>query len=105
LGMRRIALGHVADMDRHSTYDIFVSNVDPAVLREELSAMFERHGQIHSVSFLPSKEGLPTRACFVRFSSESEADDATTALNGTLLNGRQLKVHTVSRLWFSYLQY
>ena len=66
---------------------LFVANFTNSVTNQELEDLFTTYGGVKKVKIL---EGKGTG--FVDMSSQSEAEKAKKALNGTVFKGRPLKV-------------
>jgi len=66
---------------------LYVGNLDYSVTKEELSDLFAAHGEVVEVTIIEGK-GFG----FVEMSETSEAEDAMSALNGTDLKGRTMKI-------------
>ena len=66
---------------------LFVANFTNSVTNDELEDLFTTYGGVKKVKIL---EGKGTG--FVDMSSQSEAEKAKKALNGTVFKGRPLKV-------------
>jgi len=66
---------------------LYVGNLSYAVTSAELEELFSSHGQVRQVNIIEGK-GFG----FVEMSSQSEAESAKTALNGSDFKGRALKV-------------
>ena len=61
---------------------------------DELRAVFERHGNVASVSVITDRETGRSRGfAFVEMDDASAADDAIRALDGSELGGRNLRVN------------
>jgi RNA recognition motif-containing protein len=72
---------------------IYVGNLPFSVTEEELRALFERHGTVHSVKLINDREtGRPRGFGFVDM-DPSPAAEAIQALNGTDLGGRALRIN------------
>lgn len=72
---------------------IYVGNLPFSVTEEELRALFERHGTVHSVKLINDREtGRPRGFGFVDM-DPSPAAAAIQALNGTDLGGRALRIN------------
>jgi len=66
---------------------LFVANFTNSVTNHELEELFTSYGEVKKVKIL---EGKGTG--FVDMSSQSEAEKAKKALNGTVFKGRPLKI-------------
>jgi RNA recognition motif-containing protein len=73
---------------------IYIGNLSFQTSKETLQEVFEKHGTVQSVSIITDREtGRPRGFAFVEMSSDSEAQAAIRALDGTSLDGRPLKVN------------
>jgi RNA recognition motif-containing protein len=71
---------------------IYVGNLSFNATDAELRDLFGRHGEVSSVSLITDREtGQPRGFAFVEM--ESGADAAISALDGSQLGGRTLKVN------------
>lgn len=66
---------------------LYVGNLSYSVTSAELEELFSSHGQVKQVNIIEGK-GFG----FIEMSSQSEAETAKTALNGSDFKGRALKV-------------
>ena len=66
---------------------LYVGNLTYSVSMEELEELFSNYGKVEDVKLIEGK-GFG----FVEMSSQSEAETAKTALNGSDFKGRALKV-------------
>lgn len=66
---------------------LYVGNLSYSVTSAELEELFSSHGQVRQVNIIEGK-GFG----FIEMSSQSEAETAKTALNGSDFKGRALKV-------------
>ncbi|MCB9793631.1 MAG: RNA-binding protein [Alphaproteobacteria bacterium] len=72
---------------------IFVGNLPFSATAEEVEALFSAHGEVEDVRIATDRRsGRPRGHCTVRMSDEVDAYNAITALDGTELGGRALKV-------------
>jgi RNA recognition motif-containing protein len=72
---------------------IYVGNLSHRTTVKALELMFLRHGQVQDVSLAIDKEtGKPRGFGFVFMPDENEARAAIRAINGTMVDGRSLKV-------------
>eukprot|EP00096_Caligus_rogercresseyi_P014521 TRINITY_DN701_c3_g1_i1.p1 TRINITY_DN701_c3_g1~~TRINITY_DN701_c3_g1_i1.p1 ORF type:complete len:266 (-),score=93.19 TRINITY_DN701_c3_g1_i1:143-940(-) len=70
--------------------NLYVANLGQGIREDSLEAMFSTYGKILTLNLLKDPQtGIPKGVAFVRFSKQSEARDAISALNGTLLNGQE----------------
>ncbi len=74
--------------------NIYVGNLPYNITEDELKAMFEEFGVIESVKLISDRfSGQKKGFGFVEMPSNSEADQAIKALNGRLVNGKNIKVN------------
>jgi RNA recognition motif-containing protein len=66
---------------------LYVGNLNYAVTNDELAELFSSYGEVKSINIIEGK-GFG----FVEMSSQTEAEEAKTALNGTEFKGRNLRV-------------
>jgi RNA recognition motif-containing protein len=72
---------------------IYVGNLPYNVTEDDIRQLFEQHGQVHSVAIINDREtGRPRGFGFVEM-DDNEADAAISALDGTQMGGRSLKVN------------
>ncbi len=73
---------------------IFVGNLGPETEEEQLLELFEVHGAVDSVTIVIDRATGQSRGiAFVQMPQSAEALSAISSLNGTLLNGRPLRVN------------
>ncbi len=73
---------------------LYVGNLPFSSTEEDLRSVFERHGSVDSVNVITDREtGRPRGFAFVEMSEESAARDAISALDGSDLGGRNIKVN------------
>ena len=73
---------------------IYVGNLPFSSTQEDLESLFGRHGTVASVSVITDREtGRPRGFAFVEMESASDADDAIRALDGSNLDGRDIRVN------------
>ena len=73
---------------------IYVGNMPYSVTSEDLSDMFKEYGDVGEATLIMDREtGRSKGFAFVEMRSNSEADRAIKALNGTQLDGRALTVN------------
>ena len=74
--------------------NIYVGKLPYSVTEDDLRAMFVEFGQLEEVKIIKDKfSGQSKGFGFVEMPSNSEADQAIKALNGKLVNGRNIKVN------------
>ena len=72
---------------------LYVGNLPFSVTEDELRALFEQHGTVHSVKLINDREtGRPRGFGFVDM-DPSPAAAAIQALNGADLGGRALRIN------------
>ena len=73
---------------------IYVGGLPYSTTEQQLSDLFAAHGAVTSARIITDKFTGQSRGFgFVEMSSDSEAQTAITALNGTQLGGRTLTVN------------
>lgn len=73
---------------------IYVGGLPYSTTEQQLSDLFAAHGSVASARIITDKFTGQSRGFgFVEMSSDSEAQAAITALNGTQLGGRTLTVN------------
>lgn len=74
--------------------NIFVGNLDFHATEESLRSLFERYGTVNSARIMTDRETGRSRGfAFVEMANEGEADQAISALNGYMMDGRALNVN------------
>jgi cold-inducible RNA-binding protein len=74
--------------------NIFVSNLDITTTEDELRNLFRAHGTVETVTLVRDRDtSIPRGFAFVEMSSDTEAEAAIVALNGTVLADRPLTVN------------
>jgi RNA recognition motif-containing protein len=77
--------------------NIYVGNLDFRCAEAELRTAFETYGQVDKVNLVTDKDtGQKRGFAFVEMSNDAEAEKAIAGLNGSLLEGRTLKVDVAS---------
>ncbi len=72
---------------------IYVGNLPYSTREEDLREVFEAHGNVENVKIIRDRETGRSRGFgFVEMSTEEETNAAISALNGSDLGGRTLKV-------------
>lgn len=72
---------------------IYVGNLPFSATQDELRALFEQHGSVENVDLISDREtGRPRGFGFVEM-AESDAQSAIQALDGTEMDGRNLRVN------------
>ncbi len=73
---------------------LYVGNLPFSVTEDELRSLFEPHGSIASVNVITDRDtGRARGFAFVEMDEASAADTAMSALDGTEMGGRSLKVN------------
>ena len=74
--------------------NIYVGNLSYATTGDNLRAMFVEFGEVQEVKLITDhRTKLSKGFGFVEMPSNSEADQAIKALNGRLVDGRNIKVN------------
>jgi RNA recognition motif-containing protein len=73
--------------------NIFVGNLSYSTNEDSVRTLFEQHGEVTSVRMVTDRQtGRPRGFAFVEMPNDEEARAAITAINGTEVDGRALKV-------------
>jgi len=73
---------------------LYVGNLPFTATESDLRSLFEAHGSIASVNVITDRDtGQSKGFAFVEMSSDAEAQKAIQELNGTSLDGREIKVN------------
>ena len=73
---------------------LYVGNLPFSSTEEDLKDLFGRHGAVESVNVITDREtGRPRGFAFVEMEEASAAQDAISALDGSDLGGRNIKVN------------
>lgn len=74
--------------------NIFVGNLSFGTTEASIRSMFEAYGAVNRVNLVTDRDTGHTRGfAFVEMNSETEGNAAISALDGTDLDGRTLKVN------------
>ena len=74
--------------------NIFLGNLDVTTTEHQLRELFQSHGTVVTVTIVVDRDaGTPRGFAFVEMADDKEADAAIKALQGTVLNDRQLAVN------------
>ena len=74
--------------------NIFVGNLDITVTEQQLRQIFVGHGAVETVTIVVDRDtGEPRGIAFVEMTQATEAQAAIAALDGTLLNGRAMRMN------------
>jgi RNA recognition motif-containing protein len=73
---------------------IYVGNIPFSASQDDLYDMFQAYGQVSSVKVVADREtGRPRGFAFVEMEDDGEAMDAISALDGSEMGGRNLRVN------------
>jgi cold-inducible RNA-binding protein len=73
---------------------LYVGGLAYSVTDSQLQQLFAAHGTVESAKVVLDRDTNTSKGFgFVEMSTQEEADKAIAALNGTLLEGRNLKVN------------
>ena len=73
---------------------LYVGNLPFSITEDELRSAFERHGSVGSVNVITDREtGRPRGFAFVEMDEANAADEAMSALDGSDLGGRNIRVN------------
>ena len=73
---------------------IYVGNLAYSVTDQSLKTQFEQYGSVDSAKVIMDRDTDRSKGFgFVEMSTENEASDAISSLDGAELEGRQLKVN------------
>jgi len=73
--------------------NMYIGNLNYSVTEDDLKALFSEYGEVASVNIVTDRYSRQSKGFgFVEMPSNSEADKAIKALNGTELQGRNIKV-------------
>ena len=74
--------------------NIYVGKLPYSVTEDDLRTMFAEFGELEEVKIIRDKFSRQSKGFgFVEMPNNSEADQAIKALNGKLVNGRNIKVN------------
>lgn len=74
--------------------NIFVGNLGPDTTEEQLLELFGAHGRVESLTLVKDRDTGESRGiAFIEMQESAEASSAVSKLNGTILNGRALRVN------------
>lgn len=74
--------------------NIFVGNLDFTSSEDQLRAIFAAYGTVESVTIVKDRDtGQPRGFAFVEMTEAGEAQAAILSLDGTIQNGRALRVN------------
>jgi len=73
---------------------LYVGGLSFSTTEDQIREEFAKFGAVQSVTVIRDRDSDRSRGFgFVEMSSDSEADEAIKALNGTTLDGRQITVN------------
>lgn len=73
--------------------NLYVGNLSYSTTESGLRAAFEQYGEVASVNVITDREtGRPRGFAFVEMETDEDAASAIAGLNGTMLDGREIKV-------------
>lgn len=73
--------------------NLYVSNLSFSVQDSDLRNLFEAHGEVSSAKVITDRETGRSRGFgFVEMTDKNAAETAMNALNGSMVDGRQLKI-------------
>jgi cold-inducible RNA-binding protein len=82
-----------------SSAKLYVGNLSYETSEASIRTLFESHGEVASVALITDRDsGRPKGFGFVEMGSAEEAQTAKSALDGTQLDGRALKVDVAKEL-------
>jgi cold-inducible RNA-binding protein len=82
-----------------SSAKLYVGNLSYDTSEASVKALFEQHGEVTSVNLITDRDsGRPKGFGFVEMATPEAAEAAKSALDGTQLDGRALKVDTAKEL-------
>lgn len=74
--------------------NIFIGNLDFSATEEQLRTLFAAFGAVETVTIVKDRDTGEARGFgFVEMTQAAEAQAAISSLDGTLLNGRALRVN------------
>jgi RNA recognition motif-containing protein len=82
-----------------SSAKLYVGNLSYETSESTIKTAFEAHGEVASVNLITDRgSGRPKGFGFVEMGSAEEAQKAKSALDGTELDGRSIKVDTAKEM-------
>ena len=73
---------------------IYVGNLPFSATEDAVRQLFAQHGTVDSVALITDRDtGQSKGFAFVEMATDQEAQAATQAMNGQMLDGRQIKVN------------
>ncbi len=80
--------------EEHMNKKLYVGGLAYSVTDSQLQQLFASHGNVESAKVITDRETNRSRGFgFVEMGTQEEAEKAIAALNGTLLDGRNLTVN------------
>ena len=74
--------------------NVLVGNLDITVTEQQLRELFAAHGVVETITIVKDRDtGEPRGIAFVEMTHATDAQDAISALDGTMLNGRPMNVN------------
>jgi RNA recognition motif-containing protein len=74
--------------------NILVANLNPNITEQALRSLFAKHGEVERSQMMADRlTGVSRGFGFIEMSTDTEAEGAVVALNGTMLDGSVLKVN------------
>jgi len=74
--------------------NIYIGNLSSDLKENELKALFTEFGKVENVKIIKDRFSEQSKGYgFIEMPSNSEADQAIKALNGTWMNGKNIKVN------------
>jgi cold-inducible RNA-binding protein len=74
--------------------NVFLGNLDITVTEHQLQELFAPYGTVESVTIVTDRDtGEPRGIAFVEITQATQAQRAIAALDGTMLNGRPMRVN------------
>jgi cold-inducible RNA-binding protein len=74
--------------------NIFVGNLNFNATEESVRSLFERYGAVNSARIMTDRDTGRSRGfAFVEMENDNEAEQAISALNGFMMDGRALNVN------------
>lgn len=74
--------------------NVFLGNLDITVTEHQLRELFAAYGTIETITIVTDRDtGEPRGIAFVEMTQATEAKRAIAALDGTMLNGRSMRVN------------
>ena len=78
--------------------NIYVGNLNFATTEQELSDLFQEHGNVNAARIITDRVTGRSRGFgFVEMDDDAEADAAIAALNGVAFSGRELRINEAER--------